>query len=266
MRKISLFVYLIFLLVSCSYRIDGSSEENYKQSLENLRKSLSTKEVADLDEALRKIAFQDVQSLTDLTDAEKFLEDVRTKLDGMSYDEIIEEGDRVQKIIDERNKEQARLEIEELYSKMKSSKKDSIELAKFKVEKSRFYKRKSGNFYITYDPIIDLVVYNGTDRAISRAFFKGILKSQERTIPWLVEDFNYEISGGIEPGEQANWKLAPNSFSEWGKVDAPKDAIFTVLVTKLNDADGEKLFSIDFDEQDKERLEELLNDYPEFNE
>ncbi len=55
----------------------------------------------------------------------------------MTYEDIMGEGDRIQKIIDERNKEQAKIEISELYTKKESSKNDSLELSKFKVEKSR---------------------------------------------------------------------------------------------------------------------------------
>ena len=250
--------------MSCGQKIDGSTEETYKESLESLKKSLSPEEVVKLEEALKNIAFQNIESFADLSDVDRILEDAREKLDGMTYEEIVDEGKRVQEIIDERNKEQARLEIEELYAKKENSTKDSIQLAKFKIEKSRFYKRKSGIYYITYDPIIDITVFNGTEEAISRAYFKGVLKSPERTIPWIVEEFNYQIPGGLEPNEKVNWKLEPNILSNLGEVDAPGDAVFTVTVTKLDGADGETLFSIDFDDNDKERLEELLKGYPEF--
>ena len=213
---------------------------------------------------MQRIAMENINSLDDLANIQEIADDLRGKLDGMAFEEVIAEGERVQMEIDEKNKEQARIEIEELYVKMKNSNEDRSELAKFHVEKSRYYKKKSGVYLISYDPILELTVINGTNQAISRAYFKGTIKSPERTIPWLVQDFNYEISGGLEPNERANWHLAPNSFSEWGTVDAPKDAIFTVEVTRLDGADGEKLFSIDFDEDDQERLGELLNDYPEF--
>ena len=43
----------------------------------------------------------------------------------------------------------------------------------------RFFKRKSGYYIISYDPIIDITVFNGTDKAISRAYSRGIV-SEER--------------------------------------------------------------------------------------
>ena len=253
--------YLLFasLSISCAKQIDGENQESYKASLEEIKKGLNEDEIAKFEDALQKVAFEDVENLSDIAKID--IDEIRDKLDGMTYDDVIAEGERIQKVIDERNKEHGRIEIEELYEKMDSSSEDSIALSKFKVEKSRYYKRKD---YIGYEPVIDLTVINRTKHPVSRAYFTGTIRSPERTIPWLVKDFNYEISGGLEPGERANWVLGPNKYSEWGTVKPPKDAIFTVVVTKLDGANGEKLFSIDFDEEDKERLEELLKDYPEF--
>ena len=54
-------------------------------------------------------------------------------------------------------------------------------------------------------------------------------------------------------------------FSDWGEVDAPKDAILTAEVTQLDGANGEELYSTNnFGETEQERLEELLKSYPEF--
>ena len=116
---------------------------------------------------------------------------MREKFNGLTYDDVINEGNRIQKLIDEKNKEQARIEIEELYLSKANSKRDSLNLLKFKVEKSRFYKRKT---FFMEEPVISLSVMNGTEEPISRAYFKGVLMSLDRSIPWLVEDFNYEIN------------------------------------------------------------------------
>lgn len=115
------------------------------------------------------------------------------------------------------------------------------------------------------EPIIELTVYNGTNQAISRAYFTGTLSSPNRSVPWLKDDFNYPIPGGLEPGEEVTWSLAPNMFSDWGTVNAAKDAILLVEVRRLDDAMGEQLYSLNvFGDQEAERLNELLNSYPEF--
>jgi hypothetical protein len=74
----------------------------------------------------------------------------------------------------------------------------------------------------------------------------------------LNEKFNYQIQGGLEPGESAEWSLAPSMFSDWGKVDAPEDAVLTVVVSRIDGADGKPLFdSTAFSDEDAERLERM---------
>ena len=134
------------------------------------------------------------------------------------------------------------------------------QLDKFQVVRSRFYMRERQ--YLGEQPIIELTVKNGTDQAISRAYFSGTIASPDRSVPWHEDQFNYSISGGLEPGEEATWTLAPNSYSDWGKVDAPADAVFTVMVEKLDGPDGKVLYSTrGFSERDQERLAELKQQY-----
>ncbi len=85
----------------------------------------------------------------------------------------------------------------------------------------------------------------------------GTLASPGRSVPWLKEDFNYSIPGGLEPGELADWTLVPNSFGAWGTVKAPKDAILTVEVVRLDGPNGKTLFDSKFDESKVERLTAL---------
>lgn len=266
-KKILLFGLSILLLASCAKKIDGTSEETMKTSIETIKKSLSDEEKKEFEEALQLIMFHglDFGKLLQDDGAEETVTDFKSKIDGKTASDIISEGKKIMEEIERKKKEQAKSEIEELYEKKAKAESDRIKLAKFEVKRSRFYKRKSGTYYVTEEPIIELTVLNGTELAISRAYFTGTLSSPNRTVPWLKDDFNYQISGGLEPGEEATWYLAPNMFSDWGPVKAPKDAVLTVEVKKLDDANGEELYSVNiFGEDEAERLNELLNSYPEF--
>ena len=160
--------------------------------------------------------------------------------------------------------EEARQLLKELEDKLKKVEEAKIELAKFQVLRSRFYKQKRK--YRGAQPIIELTVKNGTKYSVSRAYFKGTLASPDRAVPWLKETFNYKISGGLEPGEEATWKLSPNMFSEWGSVDAPADAILTVEVEQLDGPNEEELFSTrNFSEYDADRLKRLNEQYFNMN-
>lgn len=268
MKKNVLLPFLLCLLiVSCQKKIDGSSEESMKNSIKEINESLEDDKKEDFQESMQLMMFNGLE-LSDIMEsggAEKTAEDFKTRIDGMSADEIIEEGDKIKKQIEQKKKEQAKSEVMELYTARENAEKDRQMLSKFEVVRSRFYMRSEGTYYVTKKPIIELTVKNGTNKAISRAYFTGTLASPERAVPWIKDNFNYDISGGLEPGEEVTWYLAPNMFSDWGDVDAPKDAILTVEVTQLNGANGEELYSINnFGETEKERLEELLKSYPEF--
>ena len=116
---------------------------------------------------------------------------------------------------------------------------DDAEMTKFRIIKSRFYLQKGT---LSDDPIIELSVKNETDHPISRAYFEGTLLTPGRSVPWVKDEFNYEIAGGLEPGESANWRLLPNRFGEWGRAPNRSDMVLTVKVRRLDGPNGEKLF------------------------
>lgn len=268
MKKVMLLLGLTgILLSSCAKTIDGSSEETLKSSIDEIKKSLGDEKKEKFEKSMKLIMFHglDLGKLIKDGSAEETISDMKSKLDGKTVDDVIREGDKIQAEIERKKKEQAKVEIEELYQKKDQAEKDKRMLVKFEVKKSRFYKRKKGTYYITEEPIIELTIINRTDIAVSRAYFTGTLASPNRSVPWIKDDFNYEISGGLEPREEVTWHLVPNMFSDWGQVDAPKDAVFTVDVTQLDGPNGEEMYSINnFGKREQEKLEELLEKYPEF--
>lgn len=266
MKTITFIMILVAFMSGCgSPKIDASTDEKMKESIAKVRESLPEDRQVDFDEALATLAFEQV----DLSD---FIQEkvtgvgtteakMKNALNGKTGDEVISAAQEVIIKRQEKEKEQALLEIKELQEKREEAEKNKNELAKFEILKSRFYKEKQES--MGEEPIIELIVKNGTIHPVSRTYFLGTLASPGRTIPWLKENFNYEIPGGLEPGEEASWRLAPNMFSEWGTVKVPKDAIFTVETIRLDDADGESLYDASvFDDDDLERLTELLSKYP----
>lgn len=97
--------------------------------------------------------------------------------------------------------------------------------------------------FVGLEATIELHVRNGTNHPVSRAYFSAVAASSGRTVPWLQEEFNHSIPGGLEPGEKAVWRLQPNMFQgEWSTVRVPPDATFTVRVTRLDGPAGEALW------------------------
>ena len=153
-------------------------------------------------------------------------------------------GERWEAVIGlpERRLEEIESELTSLNGRLAEIEQARGQLAQFEVVKAKYSKRNLG--WGMVEPLIDITVKNGTPTPVSRAYFHGVVKSPERSIPWIEEDFNYQIAGGLEPGEEARWKLSPNMFSEWGTVDVPKEAEFTVTVVGLDGANDEELFSV----------------------
>ncbi|WP_299980073.1 DUF6694 family lipoprotein [Desulfobacula sp.] len=259
-------LFLIFgLLLGCSEpKVDASSDEAMKSSIAKVRESLPEVKRPEFDQAIQLMAFSQINMKDLFTSGAagvgNFEGKMRDVINGKTGNQIIAEANQIKIEREKKQKEQALQEIIELEEKKKLSIAALEQLKQFEVLRSRFYKRKKD--FMGDQPIIDLTVKNNTSHAVSRAYFEGTIASPGRSVPWHQDTFNYSISGGLEPLEEGSWSLAPNMFSDWGKVEAPSDAIFTVTVTRIDGADGNPLYSTDqFGEREERRLAELKEKY-----
>lgn len=238
-----------FVFLSCTQpRIDTSSDERMKESIEKVRNSLGDDERKKFDEALQAIASSQItiEGLFQqgLTGVGSFQAKTKEALNGKTATEVIEAGREIYK-----------QKISELEAKKSAAEKDRLELQKFKVVRARFSKRSG---FLHEEAIINLSVINETNIAVSHAYFVGTLSSPGRSVPWHKGEFNYQISGGLEPGEKASWTLKLNLFSGWVGIDAPKDAAFSVEVVRLDGPNGKVAFSTSqFSENEEKQLDEL---------
>lgn len=266
MKKIAhAFVVSVALILSAcgDPRIDGSSEEAYKASIQKVRDALDEKKKDEFDSALKQVAFSklDLKAIfSGSATPDSIGKDVLTSLNGKTASDVIADAKKMQEEREAKEREQALSEIKELEQKKAASTSAAEQLKKFEVSRSRFSQKSNG--YFGKQPIIELTVKNGTSSVVSHAYFEGTLASPGRAVPWHKDEFNYKISGGLEPGESAKWSLAPNMFMGWGKVEAPADAVFTVVVTQLDGPDGKPVYSSrEYSEQDAERLAQLTSKY-----
>lgn len=268
MKKVGVVIAVALALSGCGKpKIDASNDETMKASIQKVRQSLPEDKRVAYDNALELIVFGGINFrhlMQPGADASSVKDGIKNQLSGKTGEDVISYADNIRKVQAEKDEIQARQEIAELENKKIAAELSANKLKAFKVLRSRFYfeKREFGRD----QPIISLSVENSTDKAISRAYFKGVLTSSGRSVPWYTDTFSYQISGGLEPGEKASWNLAPNPYSDWGSVDAPADAIFTVTVMRIDDAEGKPIFGdSEFTEQDAHRLDRLKNKYPDIN-
>lgn len=265
MRRTAVLLFSALVLSGCGEpKLDGSSDEAMQKSIAKVADSLSDDKRTQFRSDVQLIAMSHLDlggMLKGTSSAEASKQSMLTSLNGKTAEEVSAEAKRILAEREARQREQALAEIGELTDKQAKSEAAKSQLSKFTVTKSRFFLRDEEYSYQP-KPIIELSVHNGTDKAVSRAYFKGTIASPGRSVPWLSDTFNYEISGGLEPGEAASWVLAPNMFSEWGKVRAPDDAVFTVEVYKLDGADKNELYDASgLTERELKRLVELKAKY-----
>src|SRR6266508_4249965 len=97
-----------------------------------------------------------------------------------------------------------------------------------------------------------------TMQALSRIYYHGTVTSLGRSIPWLDEDFNNEVAGGLEPGETKHLQLSPNMFSNWEtrETQGRDDLVLMVRVVNAEGAEKKKL-AAQFEKDAAQRLETL---------
>jgi hypothetical protein len=263
LRRIIFIAAIASVLTGCSEpRIDATSDESYKESMAAVRESLPDDRRREFEEAGQLVLMSKANpfELMSSPDMEVTMRAaLKDAMHGKTADEVIADAQRIRAEQEAKRREQAVAEIGVLRAKQVADAEARAELANFEISRSRFSKERG---YLGMQPVIELTVKNGTSVPVSRAYFTGTLSSPGRSVPWIKESFNYGIRGGLEPGETAAWKLSPNMFSEWGSVDAPDDAVFTVEAVRLDGPDGEPTFRADtFSERDAKRLIELTAQY-----
>jgi len=262
-KKILAFVLLSACLACAAPKIDTTTDDSMKKSIERVRQALPEEKRADFDNAVRELAladldFRDLMAQGQNPAADVLTSKMKQRLNGKTGEQILADAAKLREETERKQREQAVAEIAELQKKQADAAAARQKLAAFHVTRSRFYMNSSG---FMDQPVIELSVTNGTKSPVSRAYFHGVVATPGRSVPWISEDFNYAISGGLEPGESATWKLNPNMFSGWG-TKTPSDAVFTVDVVKLDGPDGKTLYDAEgLDDSEQRRLAELKSKF-----
>lgn len=256
--KSLLLLVSLFVVQGCggsSNTVDGSSEEAMKASIQRIKESLDEEQKEEFDKAVMLLAFDGANLFQLGADKNAAEKQMREKLGGKTASQIIEEAKTIREDREAEQRKQMEAEFADLQAKLADQERAKDDLAKFIVKDSRFYFSESG---FIKEPIIDITVENQMPMAVSRAYFKGVLATPGREVPWVEEDFNYSISGGVEPGEEQTWNLSPNMFGGWGK--APKDRndmVLTVEVVRVDGANGEPIADATVTEREQDRYEQL---------
>ncbi len=226
-------------------RIDTSSDENMRTSTERLRDSLNDEQKAKFEQAVRYIAF-DGLTLSDIMSTDDTIKKIKEKFKNKSYDDIIVDARKIIK-----------REIADLNNEKAASEAARKSLESIVVEKTTLTTDNSG-----FMPrrILYLLVKNNTGQTLSTVAFNIKTFSPGREVPYLNDDFKYEIPGGIQAGEKLEWQLEPNTFlnSEWNR-DVP-NGIIKIKAIACSDANGNLIFQDTWDDE-KDKLMQTLKEF-----
>ncbi|QLG46625.1 DUF6694 family lipoprotein [Costertonia aggregata] len=102
-RAIPTLILICLLFNSCQKKIDGSTKESLKKSIAEIEETLDKKKKKEFRESMGLILFRGQLDFFSLTNggATKKLEGLQSVLDGMTADDIIAEGNKIRKELDE---------------------------------------------------------------------------------------------------------------------------------------------------------------------
>ena len=215
------------LVAGCGPKtLETSSVEKLEKSLMVLREQSELEQRDRLDEALQYLVGEDAVITSDEGEEPSHPELVLAlyqPLKGMTAEGIIAEAMR-------KRLDQVQSAVTELEQARVGSEAARAELDRFKLEKSRVYKRNRG--FLEW-PVIEFKAENNTDDVVWLIHFRAALMRPGYAEPWLVETFDQLVLNGLAPGERDLWRIEPEQ-QEWvSLIDPHPDFRFTLEIMRL---------------------------------
>lgn len=226
-------------------RIDISSDEKMEESVQKLKDSLNDDQKEKFEQAVSFIAF-DGLTFNDIMSTDVTIKNIKKKFKNKSYDDIIYDAKQIVK-----------RRIADLNKERESSSSARKSLEAIDVQRTTITTDNSG---IIPRRILYIMVKNNTGTTLSTIAFNIKTFAPGRDVPYLNDDFKYEIPGGIQAGETLEWQLEPNTFmnDEWNR-DVPNGIIQMKAIACI-DASGNSLYQ-DTWTAEKDKLMQSLKEF-----
>ncbi len=242
----SALITVVLVLAGCGpVTLDVSSIEALEQSLFDLREAMTPEERARFEEALDYLVGGAVVSSEepDRGQVESVLELYRP-LAGRTAEGIVAEA-RFRRI------REVRSAVIYLESGRDATEAARRELARFQFGAARVFKRHRQ--FLDW-PVIEMRAFNGTDHTVHLVHFRAALLSPEDEDPWLVEEFDHVVLGGLEAGAGDVWRIEPRQRDWIRLIDPHPDLMFRLEPMRLEALGGNVLASSDWGEIEAHRL------------
>ncbi len=253
MKRLSLTILCCFLLSGCIFDpvFDTSSWDAFQRSSAAIRAKLSNDDLRRLEIALKYLLLESTPGAeiaaqvpgsavarANLVNPYTIINRLGPKINGRSAATIIQ--NLSMKLDAEISQTEARLpNVEDV-------------LGAIEVTSPRYYWRRSG---YAEQPVIEFAVRNGGKSPIASIYFRGVLTTPNRSIPWARREFVQVFKGGLEPREKQQLTIQPR-FGNWSDPqlkDLP-GAELKVVVMNYEDANGQNVIAVDNDSLEQKRM------------
>jgi len=227
--------------------LETSSVEKLEKSLTVLREQSELEQRDRLDEALQYLVGEDAVMENEAEDPShpELVLALYQPLKGMTAEGIIAEAMR-------KRLEEVQSAVAELEQARIGSEAARTELDRFKLEKSRVYKRNRG--FLEW-PVIEFKAENNTDDVIWLIHFRAALMRPGDDEPWLVETFDHLVLNGLAPEESDLWRIEPEQ-QEWvNLIDPHPDFRFMLEIMRLEGLGGNVIAGTEWGDIEETRLD-----------
>lgn len=235
------------LVAGCGPKtLETSSVEKLEKSLTVLREQSELEQRDRLDESLQYLVGEDAVIKDEGEDPShpELVLALYEPLKGMTAEGIIAEAMR-------KRLDQVQTAVTELEQARIGSDRARAELDRFKLEKSRVYKRNRG--FLEW-PVIEFKAENNTDEVVWLIHFRAGLMRPGYAEPWLIETFDQLVLNGLSPGDRDLWRIEPEQ-QEWvSLIDPHPDFRFTLEIMRLEGLGGTVIAGTEWGDIEEIRL------------
>jgi hypothetical protein len=252
MKRLSLTILCCFLLSGCIFdpAFDTSSWDAYQRSSAAIKAKLSNNDLRRIEVALKYLLIEsmprsevdgrllnNVALRANLANPYLILARLGPKINGRSAATVIQ---NLTLKLD--------TEISESEGRMQNA---TSLLNSVEVISPSYYWRRSGSLE---QPVIDVGIRNEGKFPITRIYFRSVLTTPGRSVPWVTQEFVQTFKGGLEPREKQQFTFQPG-YGDWHdpQLQYLPNAQLKVFVTNFEDANGEKMIAVDSDTLDLKR-------------
>ena len=227
--------------------LDVSSTEALQRSLTEMREPLSPDERARFDEAMGYLV-GDAGALpgSDVVDvaSTELMLDIYRPLEGRTVDGIVAEAYRTRLA-----------EVQQIVGELRERKEAAVTespiIDRFRLGQARVFKRHIN--YLEW-PVLEMKVENGTEHRVDLVHLRGALLLPGEPEPWLEEEFDRVVFGGLGPGARDVWRIEPDQ-QEWERlIDPHPDVRFELEVMRLEKLGDVVVAEIDWGAVEEHRL------------